>query len=153
MALFTFTATRGTNLPCTDITETLPKAICKHTQLEYLCNKTSEGYFLKPTFRNIPYRNSFVPEIDITVSQNGSQTVLRMQGQPVPFVRVFMVFWFGFAFLMECLLLALMFTSGVDNIFPIFIPAILIAFGYFLCKIATKRTFLSVVKAIQKELP
>lgn len=130
----------------------LPKLIRKYTDWDYACTQTDTGYYLKPTFRNMPYGNSFVPEIDIVVSCNDTQTVLHMMGQPVKFVRVFMAIWFGFALMMEVFLLALAITSSLDSLFPEFIPVILCAFGYLLCKIATGATFRSVVKAIQKEL-
>ena len=130
----------------------LPQLICKHTDWDYSCVQTDRGYYLKPTFRNMPYRNSFVPEIDVVVSHNDAKTVLHMSGQPVKSVRVFMAIWFGFALLMEVFLLALATTSGLDSLFPVFSPIIMCAFGYLLCKIATGATFRSVVKAIQKEL-
>ena len=130
----------------------LPGLIRKHTDWDYSCAQTDTGCFLKPTFRNMPYRNSFVPEIDVVVSHNDTQTVLYMRGRPVMFVRVFMTIWFGFALMMEIFLLALAITSNLDSLFPVFIPLIMCAFGYLLCKIATGATFRSVVKAIQKEL-
>ena len=130
----------------------LPNMIRKHTDWEYACAQTDTGCVLMPTFRNMPYRNSFVPEIDITASHNNGQTVLHMRGQPVVFVRVFMAFWFSFLLMMEINVLAIAITSGLDSIIPAFIPIIMCAFGYFLCKIGTKVTFRSIVKAIQKEL-
>ena len=130
----------------------LPQSIHKHTDWDYSCVQTDRGYFLKPTFRDMPYRNSFVPEIDIVVSCNDTQTILHMSGQPVKFVRVFMAIWFGFALMMEVFLLALAITSYLDSLFPVFIPIIMCVFGYLLCKIATRATFKSVMKAIQKEL-
>ncbi len=130
----------------------LPQLIRKHTDWDYSCVQTDSGYFLKPTFRNMPYRNSFVPEIDIVVSCNNMQTILYMSGQPVKFVRVFMAIWFGFALMMEIFLLALAITSNLDSFFPIFIPIIMCVLGYLLCKIATRVTFKSVMKAIKKEL-
>ena len=130
----------------------LPKLIRKHTDWDYACTQTDAGYYLKPTFRDMPYRNSFVPEIDVVVSHNNAQIVLHMIGQPVTFVRVFMAIWFVFALMMEVFLLALAFTSNLDSLFPVLIPIIMCAFGYLLCKIATRATFKSVIKAIQKEL-
>lgn len=130
----------------------LPHLIRKHTDWDYFCVQTDRGYYLKPTFRNMPYRNSFVPEIDVVVSHNNAQIVLHMSGQPVKSVRVFMAIWFGFALMMEIFLLASATTSNLDSLFPVFIPLIMCAFGYLLCKIATGATFRSVVKAIQKEL-
>ena len=131
---------------------TLPQLIRKHTDWDYSCAQTDSGYFLKPAFRNMPYRNSFVPEVDIVVSCNDAQTVLHMSGQPVKFVRVFMTIWFYFLLIMEVFLLVLTISSNLDSLFPVFIPIIMCVFGYLLCKIATGATFRSVVKAIQKEL-
>ena len=130
----------------------LPQFIRKHTDWGYSCVQTDRGYYLKPTFRDMPYRNSFVPEIDVVVSHNDAQTVLHMSGQPVKSVRVFMAIWFGFALMMEIFLLALATTSSLDSLFLAFIPIVLCAFGYLLCKIATKTSFKSVMNAIQKEL-
>ena len=154
MGLFTSTATHSMSRSYdANLCDALPNAIRKHTQWDYICTKTENGYSLNPTFRHMPYRNSFVPEIDITVSQNDSQTVLDMQGHPVTFVRIFMAIWFGFSLLMEVFLLVAAVVSALDSLFPMFIPMILGAFGYSLCKIATGKTFRSIVKAIQKEFP
>lgn len=130
----------------------LPQLIRKHTDWDYACAQTDSGYFLKPTFRNMPYRNSFIPEIDIAVSCNDTQTILYMIGRPVKFVRVFMAIWFGFTLMMEVFLLALASTSNLDSLFPVLIPVIMCVFGYLLCKIGTRATFKSVMTAIQKEL-
>lgn len=129
----------------------LPNLIRKHTDWDYSFTQTETGCFLKPTFRNMPYRNSFVPEIDIVVSHNDTQTIFHMRGQPVKFVRIFMVFWFSFLLMMEMFLLALAITSNLDSLFPAFIPMIMCAFGYLLCKIATGTTFKSVITAIERE--
>lgn len=130
----------------------LPQLIRKHTDWDYTCTQTDRGYYLKPTFHNMPYRNSFVPEIDIVVSRNDAQTVLYMSGWPVKFVRIFMAIWFSLLLMMEVFLLVLAISSNLDRLFPVFIPLIMCAFGYLLCKIATGATFRSVIKAIQKEL-
>ena len=130
----------------------LPQLIRKHTDWNYSCVQTDTGYFLKPIFRDMPYRNSFVPEIDVVISRNDAQTILYMSGQPVKFVRVFNAIWFGFALMTEVFLLVSAITSSLDSIFPVFIPFIMCVFGYLLCKIATKATFKSVMKAVQKEL-
>ena len=131
--------------------EILPDVIRKHTDWDYLYQKKSVGCFLKPTFRNMPYRNSFVPEIDIVISNHDSQTVLQMIGQPVKFVRVFIALWFSFLLAMEAFFVILAFTSNLDSFFPLFMPLAMCAFGYLLCKLGTKTTFNSVVKAIKKE--
>lgn len=132
----------------------LPNLIRKHTDWDYSFTRTETGCFLKPTFRNMPYGNSFVPEIDVVVSHNDTQTIFHMRGQPVKHVRIFMVFWFSFLLMIEALFLALAITpnSNLDSLFPVVIPMIMCLFGYLLCKIATGATFKSVMKAIQREL-
>ena len=137
----------------TDLVNRLPTAIHKHSGLNYSCTQTDDGCFLKPSFRNMPYRNSFVPEIDIRISQKSGQTSLHMKGQPVKFVRIFMRVWFAALLIIEAILLAAGATSGMDSLFSLFIPVVIGILGYFLCKIATNATFHTVVKVIQKEFP
>ena len=136
---------------CTECLNDLPDFIRKHTDWNYLCVQTDTGCVLKPVFRNMPYCNSFVPEIDVVVSRDDTRTVLHLQGQPVKAVRVFMAFWFSFLLVMEVFIVILAITSNLDSLFPLFIPLAMCAFGYLLCKLATKATFNSVVKAIKKE--
>lgn len=152
MKLFAELATYYLNKPfSTDDFETLPAVIRKYTDWDYTYQQKSEGCLLKPTFRNMPYRNSFVPEIDMVISNRDSETELQMLGQPVKFVRVFMALWFGFLLVMEGFLVILAITSSLDGLLPLFIPLAMSAFGYLLCKLATKAAFNSVVKAIKKE--
>ena len=131
--------------------EILPEVIRQHTDWDYSYQQKIEGCFLKPTFRNMPYRNSFVPEIDIVISNHDSLTVLQVSGQPVKSVRIFMAFWFSFLLAIEALFIILAIFSSLDSLFPLFIPLAMCAFGYLLCKLATKFTFNAVVKAIKKE--
>ena len=150
--LFAQTAThRINNTICSDFLEKLPEVIRKHTEWDYSYQHRNTGCFLKPTFCNMPYRNSFVPEIDIVVSCHEAHTMLHLSGQPVKSVRVFMALWFSFLLMMELFLLILAITSKLDRLFPVFIPVVMCVFGYLLCKLATKVTFNSVVRAIQKE--
>ena len=131
--------------------EILPDVIRQHTDWDYTYRQKPTGCSLKPTFRNMPYRNSFVPEIDIVISNHDSQTELQMIGQPVKFVRVFMALWFSFLLAIEGLFVILAITSNLDRLFLLFIPLAMCAFGYLLCKLGTKATFNSVVMAIKKE--
>ena len=150
--LFTQMAEHKTNNAAdSDFLQKLPEVIYKHTNWEYKYQQRNVGCFLKPTFRNMPYRNSFVPEIDIVVSNHEADTMLHITGQPVKFVRIFMVLWFGFLSLMEVFCLILAITSNLDSIIPVFIPIAMCVFGYLLCELGTKVTFNSVVKAIQEE--
>ncbi len=135
-----------------DVCGNLPAAIRRHTDWNYTCEQTNSGCLLKPVFRDMPYRNSFVPEIDIAVYCEDGQNVLRMHGQPVKMVRYFMAFWLGVLLLMQVFVVALAVASKLNGLFPLFLPAIMGVLGYFLCKIDTKWVFLSVTKAIQKEV-
>ena len=111
--LFTQTAEYKTsNTFYSDFLQKLPEVIYKYTNWEYKSQQRSAGCFLKPTFRNMPYRNSFVPEIDIVVSNHEAYTMLHITGQPVKFVRIFMALWFGFLSLMEVFLLILAITCS-----------------------------------------
>lgn len=136
------------NINCFD---NLPNVIQQYTDWKYTCEKSEGGYDLKPLFRNTPYRNSFVPEISITISQYNGHTILHINGQPVKLVRTFMMIWFGALLVMEILILIIAAISGLDSIFPVFIPFIMCAFGYLLCKIATTLPFKRIVSAILKE--
>ena len=152
MKLFTEMATHCINKNfSTNGFEILPEVIRQHTNWDYAYHQKPTGCSLKPTFRNMPYRNSFVPEIDIVVSNHEAYTMLHITGQPVKFVRIFMALWFGFLSLMEVFSLILTITSNPDGIIPIFIPIVMCAFGYLLCKFGTKATFNSVIKSIKKE--
>lgn len=150
--LFTQTANCSVNNAIrSDFLKALPDVILKHTDWDYFCQETDTGCYLKPTFRNMPYRNSFVPEIDIVALSSGEHTILQMRGRPVKFVRVFMAIWFISLMIMELFLLSFAVTSAPDRIFLIFIPFGMCVFGYLLCKLGTKASFGSVVKAIRQE--
>ena len=152
MKLFTEMATHCINKNFSTIGfEILPEVIRQHTNWDYAYHQKPTGCSLKPTFRNMPYRNAFVPEIDVVISNHNSQTELQMIGQPVKFVRVFMALWFSFLLVMEVIFAILAISSNLDSLFLLIIPLAMCAFGYLLCKLATKATFNSVVKAIKKE--
>lgn len=150
--LFTQTANHSIiNTSTSDFLEKFPEVIRKHTEWDYSYQQTTNGCSLKPTFRNMPYKISFVPEIDIIVSCHEAHTMLHMSGRPVKSVRVFMALWFSFLLMMEVFLIILAITSKLDSLFSVFIPVVMCAFGYLLCKLATKATFNSVVKVIKRE--
>lgn len=137
----------------TDFPKRLSETLSLRTDWNYSCIEKEDGYFLKPSFRNMPYRNSFVPEIEIKISQNNGQTSLHMTGQPVKSVRIFMGFWFGFLLMMGVLSLIAVATSGAEEIPFVLICVGMGVFGYLLSEIGTRLTFRSVVKAIQTEFP
>ena len=127
----------------------LPDVIRKHAGWDYAYTQTDTGCFMHPTFHNMPYRNAFVPEVDIIVSNNDVQTILHITGRPVKSVRIFMACWFGILLIIELFLLVLAISSKLDSLYSVFIPAVMCVLGYFLCTIATKIAFNTIVKAIQ----
>ena len=129
----------------------LPGVIYKHTGLDYTFAATDKGFSLKPTFRNMPYRNSFVPEIDVAVSRNDTETILHMSGRPIKPTRIFWGRWFGFLLLMQVFLLVFALSPEAALSFQFFIPIILCVFAFLLCKIATGHAFRAVTEAIRKE--
>ncbi len=131
----------------------LPIAIHQQTEWSYICRKTERGYYLKPTFRNMPYRNSFVPEIFIEAAENDGLTILHMRGRPVKIIRYFSAFFSFFCLLFQIACFAILFTCGMDNLIPLFIPAALLVFNFSLCILGTKFSFRKVIEAIQNELP
>lgn len=150
--LFTQTAEyKINNTANSDFLQKLPEVIRKHSGWEYTYQQRNDGCFLKPTFRNMPYGNSFVPEIDIIVSNHEVYFLLHITGRSVKYVRIFMTLWCGILAIMEVCWLMLAITSNLDSIIPDFIPIAMCVFGYLLCKLGTKTTFNSVVNAIRKE--
>jgi hypothetical protein len=133
--------------------DALIKAIQSHSGWQYSCTQTTDGYYLKPTFRNMPYRNSFVPEITIDLSEHNGQTTLSLTGGPVASVRIFMWVWLSIAAMFQILLLGIALFFGKMQAVPLLIPSIMILFGYLLCKLTTRFTFRRVVAAIVKTFP
>ncbi len=151
--IFTQTAQHSmASTACSDLVNELPDLIRKHTDFDYTCVQTDKGYLLKPTFCKMPYRISFVPEIEVVVSHNDTRTDLYMRGYPVMLVRVFMAFWFAFFLVIEGSSLVFAVDTGLAGIIPIVVPIIMCVFVCFLCRLSTRAGFKSVVKAIQKEL-
>ncbi len=130
----------------------LPEAILKHVDWDYSYEQTDDGCLLKPTFQNMPYKNSFVPELDITITEKGDEAVLHITGKPVKSVRIFNICFCAFLLVIEALLLISFITSGINNIFPLFIPIGIIVLNFLLLKLGIKITFKSVVRAVRKEL-
>ncbi|MBP3922141.1 MAG: hypothetical protein J6D27_04165 [Ruminiclostridium sp.] len=138
---------------CPDYPKKLPEAILKHTDWDYSYEQTESGLLLKPTFQNMPYKNSFVPELSVTITEKGDEAVLQMTGKPIKSVRIFNICFCAFLLIIEVLLLLLFFTSGIGSIFPLFIPIVIILLNFLIIKVGTASTFKSVVRAISKELP
>lgn len=150
--LFTQTATHSINNPlCADSFEKLPEIIRKHTDWEYTYRQTSTGCFLKPTFRNMQYRNSFIPEIDITVSCDEAHTTLHISGRPVKSVRIFMTLFYAIWSVLSVLLIIQAITSQQGILFIAIIPLVLGTFFLLVGKFSLQAIFNSIVKAIRKE--
>ena len=150
---FTFTAEhRIEGAACSLNWNDLPGMIRKHTDWSYSCKQTDTGCLLKPVFRKTPYRNSFVPEIEVTVLRDHSHTVLCLRGRPVLSVRIFMTLWLSIVSLAQLSLLAAAVTSNLESLAVVFVPSIMGVFGYLMCKICTGVTFRSVSNAIAEEI-
>ena len=137
----------------TQFSDVLPDAIRKHSGWSYSCMQTKDVYLLQPIFHNMPYRNSFVPEITIRFEESSGKTMLQITGQPIQAVRVFIRLWLTGALALQLLLLGIMVISGKIEVIPLFIPSIMLIFGYLLCKLGTRAPFRSIVTAIMKEFP
>ena len=149
---FSMQAEHRTSIPVTgNFADCILQVVHNNTMWKYKCTQTAKGYFLSPTFRDFPIRNSFTPEIEIDISQENEQTVLQIHGQPVAFARIFTWVCISFALLMEIILIAVAFADGLQQYFGLFIPVICMFFTYFLCKFASEIPFRSIVKAIRKE--
>ena len=140
---------RSNDLKCL---EKLPEMIQEHTDWNYSCELRNYGCLLKPCFCNMPYRNSFVPEIEISASENDSQIILDIKGRPTKSVRIFTLVWCAVLAFLEMFFLVMVATSQWRIGFSVFVPVVIGVFLYLLCKISTKLTFSAVVKAIRKEL-
>ena len=69
---FTETVVHKTESPVgDDLTELLLSIAHNHTNFQYTCEKKEDRYWLRPTFKNMPYRNSFVPEIYVALGWGG----------------------------------------------------------------------------------
>ena len=78
---FSYMSEHRTNKSITaDVLGNLPATIRRHTGWNYTCAQTDSDFLLKPRFRDMPYRNSFVPEIAVTASCEDGQSILCMRG-------------------------------------------------------------------------
>ena len=145
---FTETVVHKTESPVgDDLTELLLSIAHNHTNFQYTCEKKEDRYWLRPTFKNMPYRNSFVPEIYVALGWEGDQRVFTIQGRPVRNVRIFMTIWF-FSLLPHGII-GLLTMEGI----PRFIPLFMAVFGYLLCKLGGRRTFYTFTEGLQKIFP
>ena len=65
MMLFTYTAEHSIkNITCSDFFKRLPEVISEYSDFDYSYQHGDTRCFLKPTFKNMTYKNSFVPEIE-----------------------------------------------------------------------------------------
>ncbi len=133
-----------------DLLAKLPETIYQNTNFEYTYEATDTGCRLTPTFRNMPYGNSFVPEIDIMLSEHEGFSMLHITGQPVKTIRIFAAFCSICSLLLAIFALVVMLISK-DNILFVLAPIGMSVFSYFFCKLGTKATFNYIIKAIKNE--
>lgn len=151
-AVFSHTAEVSLKIPPeTDLPGRLPQAIYRWSGLPYACQRGQDGCFLRPQPHRLGYRNSFIPEISVTVTQQGEQTVLRLVGQPVEFVRIFMRVWFAIVFSFLLTILLTFAKTGAYTAAGILVPLGMAVFGYLMTRIGTAVPFRQVTEAIRKE--
>lgn len=150
---FSQTASITVNTPIkSDFPDRLTDKLLRESEIKYASTSTDDGYFMKPVFGSTWRRNSFTPEITISVSRYDERTVLHLTGRPIKSVRIFVAFFISFALFLEAILIAIAIFSGLDSLIPLFIPIGMCIFCYFLCKLATKADFQTVVNTIPKVL-
>ena len=151
---FLQTADHWTNIPMDqDLSDRFLHAIHEYTNLSYSCEKTENGYFLNPIFRKSFWRNSFLPEISVSVSESSNQTCLHLEGQPIAFVRSFVSVCCIGSLVLGLFALIIMLASGEQEALAVIIPVVICIYSYLLCQLATKITFHNVLRAIKREFP
>ena len=133
-------------------TDLLQNAINEHSNWAYSVTETEKGWLLKPNFRDAPYRNGFVPEIQLTRSWEDEKTLL-FTGQLPKATKIFVLCWFGAVLTMQTLILMLAVFSNLEISWSTFIPVGLCLFGYLICKLGMKEPFYTAVRAIRKSFP
>ena len=152
---FSVSEVHRTQVPVTEaFAGQLLHAIHEYTNYKYTCEQTPTGYLLNPSFRAFlrdnMYRNSFIPEITVTVSQDQGQTVLHMTGKPVKKNRIFLYIWTGVLLILGLIGAA---RFGLWNPPAGLIPMGMGIYGYLLGKLGTRFSFHTVVKAIARDFP
>lgn len=132
--------------------EFLPNVIYKKAGYNYSLGRADSGCFLKPSFDKKSNRNSFLPEVNIDLQNEGDRHFLRINGEPVKGARIFMKIWLAFSCLIEIIGIIAVALAGIDNLVFVVLSAVVALFGYSFFKIVTKLTFKAVLEAIQKEL-
>ncbi len=150
---FLQTASLSFNGPIADdFCEKITVSLLRGHEIKYVCTATPDGYFLQPKFGATMRKNAFLPEVRVVVSQHGTQTLLKLEGQPVKSIRVFIWCYIAFALLMEIVFLGIAAITGLHSVILPFIPAFLCIFGYALCLFGTKIGFRAVVKVMEDAL-
>ena len=126
-----------------------PEEVCsalrKNTHIGFLLFKKPEQPFMGhvdgQSFSLIrvlrDYRNSFVPKITGHILPNNTGSKLQITMSLLPFVKLFLRFWFGFLFVLGPVFIAVgIFSSGLEYKIFIIIPIAMFAFGYALTQSA-----------------
>jgi hypothetical protein len=94
----------------------------------------SEQFTITRVLKN--YQNSFVPQMSGVISPENSGSRIDVRLTLLPFVRLFMMLWFGFLFVVGpiCVVAGIIgFMSGkVDGVIMLVVPVIMLIFGLLL---------------------
>ena len=135
-----------------DFFDKLPENISRDALWQYECEKTADGCCLTPTFKDVPYRNAFVPEIEIHLSYVAGETIVTVCGRLAKSVRAFARFWFGALAFFEVFLLAAVPFGKLQVWYGPLLPLGMAAFGYLMSKIGLMLGFWFFTKPIRAAL-
>ena len=135
-----------------DFFDKLPEKIHCYTGRQYECEKTADGCCLTPAFKDVLYRNAFVPEIEIHLSYVAGETIVTVCGRLAKSVRAFARFWFGALAFFEVFLLAAVPFGKLQVWYGPLLPLGMAAFGYLMSKIGLMLGFWFFTKPIRAAL-
>lgn len=95
--------------------------------------------------------NSFAPQIEIRISAEAEKTKIRIKMELVKFVRIFVIVWLSGVFLFFLPMLADLIKGGRPGM-PVFIPLIMMVFGYSLAHFGLKFSSKDKLREIKKKI-
>ena len=95
--------------------------------------------------------NSFAPRIEIRISAEEERTKIQVKMELMRFVRIFIIVWLTAAFLFFLPMLANVIKGGQLDI-PVFLPLIMIVFGYSLAHFGLRFSAKDKLREIKKKI-
>lgn len=95
--------------------------------------------------------NSFAPRIEIRISAEEERTKIQVKMELMRFVRIFIIVWLTAAFLFFLPMLASVIKGGQLDM-PLFIPLIMMVFGYSLAHFGLRFSAKDKLREIKKKI-